>query len=234
MKENGIVSAKANLHSIVINEKVYDAVSRIYKTVGLFYANNKYKEIIEQVPRKGFGFNPEWIQEILRYFQLHLLNKAVLPISETTRQQILNILEQGEKEGWGIDEMAREMRNSEITIQRARVITRTEIAKAAFKGREMGKEKSPYELTSQWIAAKDHRTRHSHRYMNGKVIDDGQQFLVPVYRDKVQIGTELMRGPGDLKASKGNVINCRCTTAERVKFDENDNPIMRQTYENIL
>lgn len=242
MKENGIEAAKANLDRIIINEEVYKAVQRIYKTVGIYFANETYGNILKQVPQKGFGFNAQWIQEILNYFQLHLLNKAVLPISATTRQQILNILEQGEREGWGVDKMAYEMRNSEITLQRARLITRTESAKAAFAGREKGKENSPYALTTQWISAKDHRTRHSHLDMNGKTIDEGQQFLVPIFKTiggskkprrkgvEVQIGTELMIGPGDPKASKGNIINCRCTTAERVKFDENDNPIMKRQY----
>lgn len=234
MKDSGLDAAKRDLDRIVINEQVYDAVARIYKTVGLFTANDTYRRITEQVPKKSFGFNAEWTAEILNYFKLYLLNQATIPISNTTKEQIRQILAIGEQKGWGIDEIARQLVSSELTLMRSRMIVRTESAKAAFKGREMAKEKSPYKLTTEWIAANDHRTRHSHRLVDGVVVDTGGRFTVPVYKRigkiDVQAGVDMMTGPGDPKASKENVINCRCTTAERVVFDADNNPVMKNEY----
>lgn len=233
VRTEGIEAAKRQLDRIVINEKVFEVVSKIYKTVGVYFANDTYSKIIEQVETKGFGFNAEWIAEIINYFKVYLLNKAVLPISDTTRRQILAILIEAEQNGWGVDETARKLEADELTMARARMIVRTENAKAAFKGRELGKAKAPYLTKSEWIAANDLRTRHSHRKMDGVVVTEGEKFQVPRYKKigaaDVMIGTDAMIGPGDPEASKENVINCRCTTAERVVFDAEDNPVMKQT-----
>jgi hypothetical protein len=98
----------------------------------------------------------------------------------------------------------------------------------------MGADKIEYATTTEWIAANDHRTRHSHRRVDGDVIDPYQKFKVPVFRGDLQIGEELMEGPGDPKASAGNVINCRCTSAARIKYDERGEPIMRRGASPVL
>ncbi len=238
MKANGVAAAKNNMDRVVLNERVYDVVKTIYKTVGLFCANNTYRDIQNQVPKKSFGFNEEWLQEIINFFKVDLLNKATFPITATTKEYIRQVLIKGEQEGWGIDVIARKLLETgispaeQLTMARARLITRTESAKAAFKGREVAKEKTPYKLTSEWISAPDHRTRHSHRLMDGVKIEESAKFSVPRYKRvgkaDVQIGVDLMKGPGDPEGSKENVINCRCTTSERVVFDENDNPVMKR------
>ena len=231
LESQGVDAAKRFNDTVLMNDRMGVVIRDLYKTVGLFFANNSYENIQKQVKRKGFGFNLEWTNEILNYFRLYLLSKAVIPITETTKEFIRQILEQGEREGWGIDKMAYELTNSEISLNRARVITRTETAKAAFKGRELAYDKSPYKLTLEWIAADDHRTRHSHRQIDGVVIEDSGRFQVPVYKRvgkvDMQIGVDLMKGPGDPNAHKENVINCRCTTAERVVFDEAGDPVIK-------
>jgi len=238
VKVNGLQSAQANLYSIVINTEVAKVVSKIYKEVGVYFANHTYSEIQSQVSTKGFGFNIDWINEIVNYFTFHLLNKAVLPISQTTIEQIRRELIKGEQQGLGVDEIVRNINSSEITNQRARMIVRTESVKAMFKGRELGKSKSPYETQSTWIAAQDHRTRHSHRQMDNVIIPPNEKFVVPVYKKSgkadLQIGVDLMIGPGDITAHKSNLINCRCTSIQQIVFDEQDNPIMKTTYENAL
>jgi uncharacterized protein with gpF-like domain len=232
MKANGIEQAKRNIDNTIINVPVYEAISKIYRQVGIYFANDTYRNILEQVPQKGFGFNQEWIDELANYFRYYLLNQATLPITETTKDFIRQVLILGETNGWGIDEIVRNISTSEITKHRTRMIVRTETGKAAFKGRELAKEKSPYQLTSEWIAANDHRTRHSHKLVDGVVIPHSGKFSVPVYKRigkvDLQIGVDLMDGPGDPTAHKQNVINCRCTTAERIVFDSEDNPVMKQ------
>jgi len=152
MKANGIDSAKRNMDRVVLNERVYNVVNTIYKRAGLFFANDKYRQIQEQVPTKGFGFNEEWLQEIINFFKTELLNKATFPITATTKEFIRQVLIKGEQEGWGIDVIARKLLETgispaeQMTMARARMITRTETAKAAFKGREVARAKTPYSL----------------------------------------------------------------------------------------
>lgn len=248
LKADGINAAINANEKVFINARVAKEVLSIYKTVGIWYANDKYSEITEQVKRKKksalqqleykrFGFNQEWVNEIISYFKMYLLDKATVPITQTTKEFIRDLLIEGEQNGWGVDEIVRKLVSSELTAYRARLIVRTESAKAAFEGRELGKKKAPYKVTSEWIAANDHRTRHSHRLIDGVVVEPGKTFTVPVYRKvglaDMQIGVDNMIGPGDPKAHKENVINCRCTTSERVVFDENDEPVMKEGYNDI-
>ena len=117
------------------------------------------------------------------------------------------------------------------------MIVRTETAKAAWHGRKMGRDKAPYKTTKEWIAANDHRTRHSHRLIDGTVIPESGRYSVPVYKRigkvDMQIGMDMMEGPGDPKAHKENVINCRCTEADRIVF-ENDIPVMKNQRNEVV
>lgn len=226
LRQDGLQGAKRDLFNLDFNGKVYSLVNDMYKTIGVFYANQEYGQLLKQLPkRKGFGFNAQWISDLVNYFRFHLLNVVVNSISDTTKEQIRRVLEQATNEGWGVDQTVRALQDTELTKWRARVIVRTETAKAAFKGRELAREKIDYQTTNEWIAANDHRTRHSHRRVDGDVVEPGKEFKVPVFKGDVQIGFEYMTGPGDPKASKGNVINCRCTSAAMIKFDEKGMPI---------
>ena len=227
IRELGPVVAKREINTIVINTHLNHAIMDIYKTVGVSTATETMREIKRSAGRKGFGFDAEWINQIIEFFRWKLLNQAVLPISETTKQFILQVLSKGIEQGWGVDKIVSELENSDITIQRARMIVRTEAGKAVFNGEELAKEKTDYVVQDEWIAANDHRTRHSHHFVDGEVIDEGQKFRVPVYKGKIQIGFEYMKGPGDPSASPGNVINCRCKRSVTAKRDENGRLILK-------
>lgn len=228
LRNQGLQAAQRQLDTVLMNEGIMSAVLDLYKEIGVYFANSEYRSLRSQLPqKKGFGFNLEWLNEIVRYFQLNLLTRAVIPITETTKEQIRQMLIRGEAEGWGVDKIARELENDEVTLWRARMIVRTESQKAAFKGRELAADKIEFATTTEWIAANDHRTRHSHRAVDGDVIEPGRKFKVPIYKGDIQIGFEEMDGPGDPRASAGNVINCRCTDAKRIKFDERGNPVSK-------
>jgi uncharacterized protein with gpF-like domain len=169
----------------------------------------------------GFGLDEKWIAAIVRYFQQYLLNKAVLPISATIKQHILNILTEGEKQGWGIDKMASFLREPELPMFRARMIARTEISKAQFYGNQLAEQESQWEVVNEWLSVHDGRTRHSHREVDTKKVHAGQRFRVNRYRRGMLIGIDFMLGPGDPDASAENVINCRCTLAPRLARDKN-------------
>lgn len=185
-------------------------IQKLYNTVGVFYANQTLREINRQARevKAGFGLNQEWIDLIKEYFRLYLLNKAVLPISTTTFDDITTIINKGYQEGWGFDRMAFEIESSDMPVWRARMIVRTETLKAQNYGQQLGEEESEWETTKQWVAAEDARTRHSHRDVDGVTVKSSEKFLVK----KRKGGYDYMTGPGDPEASAENVINCRCRT----------------------
>lgn len=235
LKESGIDEAKRQLDRTVVNDDLTPVILRLHVDVGVYQANKVLREINasakDRSESKGFGFNAEWVSAIANFLKQTLL-KLVSGITETTKKQILQILEQGVKEGWGIDKMANELESSELTLWRARLIVRTELVKAYSKGHELGKDKSKWETEDRWISVHDVRTRHSHKEMDGEVIGTGGKFKVPVYKKvgkvDVQIGWDLMTGPGDPNAHIQNLANCRCTKVTRAKRDEQGRLIPRQ------
>lgn len=257
LRSKGIEAAVASLDVIEINTHLAKPIRDIYKTVGLYFANKTIHDL-RQSERKGmmilmpaipvnafdtlpevkgsFGFNEEFLAEILSFFNKYLLNKAVLPISETTKNQILSIISEGVQNGWGSDRIAMALESPELLLWRARLIVRTESNKAMNYGQRLGESKSEWESEKTWIAANDHRTRHSHRLVDDLTIDFEGRFLVPIYKSgkiRIQTGVDLMTGPGDVQASAGNVCNCRCTLAFSAKRDDNGR-LIRKTNAPVL
>jgi hypothetical protein len=244
LKERGIEAVRSELNKVTFSASIGEIVRKIYKAVGLSYAKSTYKEVIRstKVQKKSFkgipgtgtpggqiNFNDKWTNDILEYFRMFLINKAVVPITIESKNRIMQILDMGSKEGWSIERMSKELETDRLLMYRARLIVRTETAKAAYYGRRIGAEDSGFETTKEWVAARDSRTRHAHRDVDAEVIDFNGKYTVPVYKGKAQVGIELMRGPGDPEASAGNVCNCRCTEAYLAKRDSNNRLIRKPT-----
>jgi len=225
LRSKGIEAAQNSLDTVEINAQLAPVLRDIYKTVGLYFANKTIWDIEQSAKgnevKASFGFNEEFLREILLFFNKYLLSQAILPISETTKQQILQVISEGVEKGWGADKIADALESPELLLWRARLIVRTESNKAMNYGQRLGQEKSNWESVKTWVAANDHRTRHSHRKVDDITLDFKEKFLVPVYKGKLQIGVDLMSGPGDPQASAGNVCNCRCVLTFAAKRDAN-------------
>lgn len=233
MEESGLQAARTQLERTVMNEQIGEVIRDLYVETGLFFGRKAWREIQRSVrieKAASFGFNEQWASDIIQFFQIFLLNDAVLPITETTKNQILNVLNQATNEGWSIDQIARALKSNELLLWRARLIARTEIAKAAFEGRRLADRDNEYETEKEWIAANDHRTRHGHRKVDGEVIDADMQFQVPLPKG----GADMMQGPGDPTARAANVINCRCSTAVTAKRDDKGRLIRKRKVSVIL
>lgn len=233
LRSKGIDAAIASLDTVEINAALAPVLRDIYKTIGLYFANKTIWDITQSAKetKASFGFNEEFIREILLFFNRYLLNQAILPISETTKNQILQVISEGVQNGWGADKIAMALESPELLLWRARLIVRTESNKAMNYGQRLGESKSDWESNKTWIAANDHRTRHSHRLQDDVTIPFTERFLVPVYKGKfkLQTGVDLMSGPGDVHASAGNICNCRCTLAFSARRDENGRLIRKKS-----
>ena len=232
LRTGGLDAAFQYANRIIIVEGIGEKIQSIYKEVGLWVAGRTMRDINRSAKgietKAGFGFSEKWLRAILEYFRFYLLKQAVLPISNTTRITILNILEEAQRGGWGVDKILSHLEDIDIPLSRARAIVRTEVLKAQFYGTELGRGESIFETEQVWIASDDARTRRSHNEMDNKTIKEGQKFKVPVYRGKKLIGYDYMIGPGDPTASAGNIINCRCTRAVRAVRDSNGNLVRKK------
>jgi uncharacterized protein with gpF-like domain len=208
------------LVSVAENDEIGPVIQDMHKEAGLYFGKKAYYEIRRSARRKiekaGFGLSEEWLQAIIEFFKNEYF-AMVKDISETTRDQLLNVLSRAAEEGWSNDDTVKALKNPEIVAWRARLITRTELNKGAFAGRKLAADDSEWELEKEWIAANDHRTRHSHRAVDGTVVDLDGKFAVSTPKG----GVDYMAGPGDPTASAANLCNCRCSSATRAKRDEN-------------
>jgi uncharacterized protein with gpF-like domain len=228
---NGINAAKRYLNATYFDSVLTKVLTKLFREFAIELATLNYKRLIRASRRKlkaeggAFGHSEEWDQSITDYLNNYLLTRAVIPVTENTKKQILRILLQGQAEGWGVDRIIQELENEEteeLTRFRARRIVRTELSIAANFADKMVQDKVPFEVEKIWISVHDNRTRDSHVKMDGITVDGDADFHVPIIKKRVQIGIDLMSGPGDPEATPGNVINCRCTRALIPKRDKNN------------
>lgn len=250
LKERGVEALKSALSRTMLpSEGIGHEIKKLYVVVGVYSARKTYQEIINStmpngkfynypiinkvigstVPGGQINFNEKWANDLLDYFRMFLIDKAVVPITIQSKDRIMAIVNQGTAEGWTIERMAKELETDKMLLWRARLIVRTETAKAAYYGRRLGAVDSGYETLKEWISAHDIRTRHSHRDMDGETIEMNGRYKVPLYKGRVLVGYEMMKGPGDPEASAQNVCNCRCTEAYAAKRDENGRLMRKPT-----
>ena len=146
--------------------------------------------------------------------------QKVQQILETTRKQIMGVIREGQREGLGVEAIAKLMREAipEFSLIRSRVIARTETHGSSQFAQIRTAQQSTRPLVKQWNSVEVTRTRtfidddrYDHRVMDGQRVALEQPFLVPTI-----FGTkEPLMFCGDPNGSAGNVINCRCALTFR-------------------
>ena len=229
LQSGGFNAANAMLSVDFSNGPLTERIQRLYKIVGVRFANRTYADLRKQAQVKRFGFNDEWANEVMNYLRKFLLEKITFEVNNTTRSQLLKVLEQGIEEGLSVDEMVTRLKELPFLRYQAARIVRTEIKRASEVGSKIGSDSFEYEQDKEWIAITDNRVRgrnpedHAdHLHMNGQVVDANAKFT------DSRSGAELMF-PGDPEAGAGDTINCRCTTAYVAKRDERGRLIPKKT-----
>lgn len=205
LKSDGVQATRQALSANLMAENLAAVIRELYVKAGLEKANISLSALRKlpkvQQKRRSLGFNQEWTNAILEYFALHLFDKVVLPISDTTRNYIQLILDEGIREGWSIERMVQEIEREDYLDGRVRRILRTESNRAINYGSELAREKFGFQTQKRWVAVHDNRTRHAHLSADGQTVASDGFFTV---------GGETMKFPGDPEASGANTINCRC------------------------
>jgi hypothetical protein len=223
LKQNGVQIAVANLNVQMWNEKLMPVIQQMYIRGGLAKANTALSELRRlpkvQKKRSTFGFNAEWTRAIIAYFLDNMFNKVVLPISETTREYILQITSLGTTQGWSIEQIVKEIEREDYLDGRVRRIVRTELNRAINYGAKLAADKFEYKTQKRWIAVHDNKTRHAHLAADGQTVNQDATYTV---------GGEQMEFPGDPKASAANTIFCRCFSEVIAQRDENGRLIPKE------
>lgn len=138
--------------------------------------------------------------------------KRVVRITTATESRIRSIVDRSLGDDLTLTETARKIREGtggSIAGSRAMVISRTEIHTASMVGDDAAVEALDLdvELTREWIAVEDDRTRPTHKAANGQTQKPG---------DKFNVGAAKLRFPGDPSGPPEEVIQCRCVLAHVV------------------
>lgn len=126
-------------------------------------------------------------------------------VTATTHEIVKKVIDHGIENGLSEKEIASNLTDhfiSGASESRARTIARTEVHNAASFGMQDGAEETGLQLTREWVAVMDDRTREDHADADGQTVGMDEPF---------QVGDESLDFPGD--GSPENSINCRCTVA---------------------
>lgn len=210
--------------AIGLNEQVGEVLRQMHIAAGLS-EGRRTLSALKSEKRLGPS-NEEWIAEIIDRLSFHNA-RFVNSISETTREWLLQQLQDGIAEGLSLNEIADRIDTMVVQTYRNRsfAIARTELVRASNMGTQMASEKYEYETQKVWMTASDHRVRGNFgRNKFNHVILDG----VKVDSEATFNNGEDIRFPGDPEASPGNTINCRCTIAIIAKRDSEGNLIIKK------
>ena len=191
--------------------KVYVDAGRVMG--GYAYQALKQKSKERQKARlMPMGQNEELINDIIAYYDKYLLEKAVLPITDTMRDWIRVQVMDGIRRGYSVSTIVRMMLQHPFPKNRANVIARTETLSAANFGAVQGAKKTGIPFRKVWISSASDRTRRiprdqfDHLTMDGVEVGEDEAFAIPMKTG----GVEMLLQPGDKSGSAANVIQCRC------------------------
>ena len=205
IRAKGIAAAQGNINGDILNQHIGGVITELYRTAAKIAFQN-YKPNI-----KAFGDNSSIVDEVIAFLKRYLLQKVVVPISQTTIDQIEQVLQQAQREGWGVEETVKELEDEDLTKFRARLIVRTETVKATNITQLAAADNEDYEMEKMWIAIEDSRTRksHSHAGVDGERIPLDQPY------------SNGLMYPGDPNGGPEEVCNCRCTQGYFAARDNN-------------
>lgn len=126
------------------------------------------------------------------------------------KKQITKSVTSGLLQGNSVGKIATDLQARVTEMNRASAVR---AARTAVTGAQNGGRMDSYlsarrrgiEIQKEWVATLDGRTRHSHRRLDGEVVDYDAEF------------SNGCRYPGDPRGKPAETYSCRCTLVARVK-----------------
>jgi len=165
------------------------------------------REVFRRVGNLKQDVEDSWFDEVERWLQEEG-GQEIRQISETVRQDIVDILTGAREDGAGAEEMARMLEEEidEVNRRRGRVIARTEVVSASNKASQHGAKQTSLTLEKEWFDSDDARVRRSHRIVDGQRVpmDD------PYTWESPEVGRVKAQFPADPSLPAAERIQCRC------------------------
>ena len=140
--------------------------------------------------------------------------ERITNIEDTTREQVRRIVSRARRDGQGMQDIARRVRDvgPQFSRYRSQMIARTETLAGWMGGETATAKRMVPDMGKEWINGGDDRVRgdpggrwadadYSHYHIHGQVVGMDERF---------DVDGELLDHPGDPGGSAANVINCRC------------------------
>lgn len=208
----------------ITKEQIYSMFKELYSTIGLAHGNRVNKEL-EKVKKANVLFNEALLREILLFLSTDGGVK-ITSVHDTLVSDVIKSI----SDTLGTNGTIIDLQNAiQAILSKAGTfykwqslrIARTETTAAANFAAIKTAEQSDLVMDKIWISAQDNRTRitpFDHLDMNNVKQELNKPFFV---------GSENIQYPGDVKASAGNVINCRCTIGFIPKRDGEGSLILK-------
>lgn len=194
LKDKGTHDVEGALDLLLDNKPMEDAFIKVYRRVGGHFGRETFRQYSKSEA-------DSWTQEVINHILTDGYEK-IKGIGKTNRDKIRAIIASGTQQGLGIDEIARNIRATVGSMQRATLIARTEVIAASNRGSIEGAKATGLPMKKLWLSTPDEITRFAHR--------DVQP--VETVGGLFNVGGQAMGYPGDISngASPSNTINCRC------------------------
>ena len=186
-----------------------DLYELIYLTVFPAFAEIRFEApTAKQAPEE---LEKSWIEAARVFVASRPVEARIKHVLDSTIAWVQGIVSEALAEGTPIREMAKEIVDkwtdpvSEINVNRAKRIARTEVISAANAGSHQGAGDTGVEMRHFWISTFDGRTRPAHDTRQHPSLAEP----IPLEQSFFVDG-ESLRWPGDPSGSAGNVIQCRC------------------------
>ncbi len=139
------------------------------------------------------------------------------------KKQITKSVTSGLLQGKSVGKIATDLQARVSEMNRASAVR---AARTAVTGAQNGGRMDSYkaarqkgiELQKEWISTLDGQTRHSHRRLDGEVVEYNEEF------------SNGCRYPGDPRGKPGEIYNCRCTMVARVKGVDTSDALRRDRH----
>lgn len=227
IKRKGARQTLVDLRTQLWSDNLAEPITELYKKVGVYHANETYKQIRRELAQKSAERNDNWARMIQEELQKTLVQFALVRTSETLRNHLILILQSSISKGLTTDEIVDVFVKMGFTAMQAQRIVRTEVGRAANTGVKAAAQGFNYEMVKEWIAFRDSRTRgfkpnqpKDHYDMDGQVVDFFDKFTDPRSGEQIEY-------PLAPEGSAGMVINCRCSYIVVPKRDSRGRLIRR-------
>ena len=233
------IEYKKQLELYLPADQLKEVLKEVYISIGLLHGKRIEKGLNSGVlavkADNPFNlsalFSERWFNLVNSFFEDHY--NRIVTIRENLIQGVTDIISKNLEEGKGIVDITKDLvksfgRKTGLYSWQMKRIARTETNTASNMAAFESFDNSNLLIDKVWISALDERTRESHRILHGitKPLNEGFETF-----DK-DGNTEILQMPSDINGSAGNVINCRCTLAPKIRLDEFGLPVLKRNLNN--